>query len=257
MLDSPKQIQQSCTAMSARKHSSLAHTRLCALLLVFLFLAPILSKETHSSAHSSFVQTELHCIEAVILAKIAETANANPKKLLHEIACLQMRPAGYYERRCSEDFAWRVYTIQHHIQSRALEEKIRQVLGEAEELVSEIERLQPGGVGVFHRGFVSEYDVPHRSYVNARTRDNVCLAALRRTCQTIIAETFHRRYEDRDVFGEDDFQECASSQSLLEEVAGRLSEHMTKFAESEDSTNLIRDLVDIELEYYRKSTGHE
>lgn len=243
--------------MSAGESISLACTRPHALLLALLSLAPILCKDTHSRAQSSFVQTELRCIEAVILAKITETASVNPHELLHEIGSLQEKPAGYYEQRCSEGFAWRVYAIKHHIQSPALEERIRQVLGESEELVSEIERLEPVGVGVFHRGCVSEYDVPHRSYFNARTRDNECLAALRRACQTIIAETFHRRYEGRDVFGEEDFQECSSSQSHIEEIAGRLNEHLSEFARSEDSTHLIRDLVHIEVEYYRKRTGHE
>lgn len=213
--------------------------------------------DTDGSAQSVFVQTELRCIEAVILAKIMETANADPKVLLREIARLQKKPASHYERRCTEGFACWVHGIQHLIQLPALERKIRQVLVESKELVSEIEKLQPCGTGVFHSGYVSVYKTPHSSYFNTRARDNKCLAALRSACLAIIAETIHRRCGDSDVFCEVEPQKCESPLRHLGDVTYRLSEYMSKFAESGDSTHLIQDLVQIELEYYRTKARHE
>lgn len=186
-----------------------------------------------------------------------EAANIDPDALLCEIARLQKRPSDHYKGRCTESFAWWVHGIQYEIHSLDLERKVREMLEESQELVENIKRLQPDEAGFFQRGYVSEYQKPHRNYIDSRTKDNKCLAALQRTCLVIIAETFHRRYEGRDIFSEEEFCECESLQSRLGEVVSRLNGYMSEFARSEDSTHLIRDLAQIELEYYRNGPTRE
>lgn len=198
-----------------------------------------------------FIQKELNSIKIKLSCEIEKTSDVDGGKLLDEISKLQGKPVDYYKSKDVYNFVWWVYEIHYYAKSSVMNEKITEMLNGSKELINEIKEFYPGA-GVFHSKNISGFPVEHSNYFSNRIKDNQYLGELEKSCLKIIAEVFHRTYKDGDVFDGEKYQRYRSHRVLFDEIVACLKKRLTEFCQSEEFTLLINEMIQIELDYYKK-----
>lgn len=202
-----------------------------------------------------FIENELSSNRICISVKIQCASDVNRSELLKEICKLQEKPEDYYKNK-NEDkvyhFTWWINDIYYSVKSHYLDEKILKMLTESRELVDEIEKRYPD-CGVFHRKNSHGFPVGHGDYFDCAMKDDQRLEWLQNSCLKKIAKEFYETYGTEDIIEEEMYKRGLSHTTLRNSIVKSLNEHLTTFArESEDCEYLIKKMIDIQAEYYKR-----
>jgi hypothetical protein len=135
-----------------------------------------------------------------------------------------------------------------------LDERILKMLDDSSELMDEIKKRYPDA-GVFHKENGMHFEIED-NYLDRAMEDDHRLKRLGEECLEKIAQGFYGKYSTGDIFEGEAYKAHCSHSDLAKNIVDSLDEHMATFArESEDCGHLIKEMIEIEVECYRKTAS--